>query len=140
VTDVSVRISGLRELNTAFRQIDRELPKNLRAGFLPVAQHVVGVAQQRMPHLTGTAQRAVKPRATQRGASIAFGGDAAPYGPWLDFGGRVGRRKSIVRPFITEGRYVYPGIAESREEIEQGADTAVKNAARHAGFETKGAL
>jgi hypothetical protein len=140
VTDVSVRIVGLRELNTAFRQIDRELPKGLRTEFLVVAEHVVGVIQHRMPHVSGDAQKSVKPRASQKGAGIAFGGKDAPYMPWLDFGGRVGRRKSIVRPFITEGRYVYPGIAESREEIEQGADTAVKNAARHAGFETKGAL
>lgn len=138
--DVSVKITGLRELGRAFRQMDVDLPKELKAEFLPVAQRVVGVVQQRMPHRSGRAQGSVKARASARGASIAAGGRAAPYYQWLDFGGSVGRNRSVKRTMPKGGRYIYPAIAESRDEIVKGADEAVAKVARSAGFGTRGGL
>lgn len=140
MTDVSVKITGLRETVAAFKQVDAGLPKEMRLEFLGVARHVVGVVQQRMPHRTGTAQSSVVPRASQKGAGIAIGGARAEYAPWLDFGGAVGRKKSVIRPFIREGRYLYPAIVESNDEIQAAADAAVKHVAEQAGFETKGGL
>jgi len=142
VPDVEVR--GLRELQGAFRTIDRDLPKELRLHLKDIATHVVGVVQQRMPFGTGEAARSVKPRATQRGAGIAFPAGGKPwrdvkadYYPWLDFGGKVGRGRSIVRPVVKGGRYIYPAIAESRGYIETEVNAAVEVVAEHAGFETR---
>lgn len=152
VVEVSVKITGLKELSGAFRAVDDNLPVELKAKFLGVAQHIVGIAQQRMPHITGRAQNSVKARASARGAAIAFGGSAAPYMPWLDFGGSVGRGHkpgvawsgAIKRDWqgvpLGEGRYVYPAISEARPETEKAVDEAIQIVAREAGFETKGGL
>jgi len=135
---VEVTFRGLKEVGTAFRQVDRELPIELKLSFRAIVTKVIGHAQSRIPHITGRAAASLKPRATQKGAAIAFGGTAAPYYPWLDFGGRVGRNRSISRPFIKEGRYVYPTIRADREMIIKDVEDAVEHTAEKAGFETRG--
>lgn len=150
--ETRVEVRGLRDLSRAFKQVDADLPKELRDEMKAIADHVVGVAQQRMPFRTGTAARSLKPRATQRGAGIAFpgGGDRgkAAYYPWLDFGGTTGRGHvsnghngyggSITRQRIAGGRYLYPAIAESKGYIAEAVDDAVVKVAKGAGFEVRG--
>lgn len=142
------RVTGLREVTAGLRQQSKEAPRALRSAFLPIAQKVASEVQQKVPHRTGRAAASVKARAGQRGAAIAFGGDAAPYFPWLDFGGTVGRghelgpwKGSIKRPWagrpIGSGRYVYPTIEEQSEEIRRAAEDAVLGVARDAGFEVR---
>jgi hypothetical protein len=141
----SVLITGLRELQAAYRSIDRELPKLLRVAMKGIADHVVGVVQQRMPWESGEAAKSLKPRATQLGAGIArpaggtpWRGEKADYSPWLDFGGAVGRKHSVIRPVVKGGRYLYPAIAASKGETLDEAAKAIKKAASDQGFETKG--
>jgi hypothetical protein len=144
--DIKVEVRGIRELNRAFRAVDTDLSKELKSAFRAVAEHVVGIAQQRMPYKSGGAVKSVKPRASSTGAGIAFGGNAAPYEPWLDFGGSTGRGHkpkvagsgAIKRPFIKEGRYVYPAISESKDYTMDEVGKAIDSIARGAGFEVKG--
>lgn len=148
VTEEAVKVRGLRELSSAFRKMDVELPKALKGEFLGVAQGIAGKVQQRMPHISGRAQGSVKARASVRGASIAAGGRAAPYYQFLDFGGSTGRGHkpgaagsgSIKRRFVKGGRYIYPALAEHRDDIEKAVDEAVEKVARSAGFATRGEL
>lgn len=140
--DYKVEIHGVRELNSALKKVDAELPKELRVRFLGIANEVIGVAQQKMPYQTGEAANSIKPRASQKGAGIAFpaGGGVykAAYYPWLDFGGAVGRKKSSVRPFIKTGRFIYPAIEESKGDIEEAALDAVEAMADAASLDTRG--
>lgn len=142
----TVQVRGLREVVTAFRRVDKGIPRGLRSEFLPIAQQVQSDIQRRVPVLKGNARASVKARASQRGAAIAFGGDKAPYFPWLDFGGTTGKGHrpgaaysgSVKRPWMGrpgDGRYVYPAIADNEAEIEAAATDAVLNVARIAGFE-----
>ena len=50
-------------------------------------------------------------------ARIEAGGSKVPYYPWLDFGGRVGRRKSVHRPFLKDGRYIYDAFNRHRDDF-----------------------
>jgi hypothetical protein len=154
----SVEVIGLRELTTAFRQVDREFARELRVAFKLIADHVVGEAQQKMPFITGDAAKSFKPRSTDRGAEIIYprGGpfsarDPVGYVPWLDYGGgREGARgitasspiahaKSsggFKREHRPKGRFLYPAIAESRGYIEQEVYRAVEGVSQNAGFGT----
>jgi len=135
-----VEVRGIRELSRAFKRVDAELPKEMKAAFLRIAGTVADVARGKVPVISGKAASSIKPRASARGASIVFGGTVAEYYPWLDFGGRVGRNKSIVREVIPGGRYVYPAIASQKDETAAAVEKAVDQVARHAGFETKAGL
>lgn len=145
----AVQVRGLREVQSAFRKVDKGIPKGFREEFMGIARTVAADAAGRVPSVTGRAAGSIKPRASQRGAGIAFGGRAAPYLPWLDFGGSTGKghrpgvgwsgsvkRDWLGRP-VGEGRYVYPAIADNRERIEQAAEEAVMNVAAKAGFEVR---
>ena len=149
MADPKLEVRGLRELALAFKRLDAELPKALRARFLSIASEVVAVARSRMPYVDGHAQESVKPRASARGAAIAFGGQVAPYMPWLDFGGSTGpghvpgvpwsgqiKRAWMGRP-VGEGRYVYPAIRQERPAIAEAAEDAVIEVARRQEFDTR---
>jgi hypothetical protein len=165
--DVKLRVTGLKEVQGAFRQVDLDLPKELRLHLKDIADHVVGIAQQRMPHIEGEAQKSLKPRATQKGAGIAFPsggpdswapgmggskgrGEKGAYYPWLDFGGTTGRgrvsagghqrasaRGNANRPLVKGGRYLYPAIGESKGYIEEQVLAAVEVVAERAKFEVR---
>lgn len=133
--DVEVKVVGLVELRKALKQVSTELPKEMKTGFKAIAQSIASGAQDKMPSISGKAKGSIKPRASASGASIVFGGSAAPYEPFLDFGGKVGRNKSVVRPFIKEGRYLYPTIKEKNTEIMEAVDKLITKVAESAGFD-----
>lgn len=142
----AIEVRGIRELGSALRQIDKELPKGIRTEFLPMAKMVVAAVKRKataeFKHPTGQAISSIRPRASQSGAGIAFGGKAAPYYPWLDFGGSVGPKDAtghgtIHRWWIKGGRYVYPTIEEKRPEIMDAVDKAIVAVTRRAHLEVR---
>jgi hypothetical protein len=149
VTDYKLEVKGINELVRAFKKVDTDIPAGLRKELLAVATDVAGAIQQDVPWRTGKAARSVRPRASQRGAGIAFGGNAAPYFPWLDFGGTTGKGHrpgvpysgSVKREWLGnprgEGRYVYATIRDKGKDIEEAVEVAVVNAAKRAQFEVK---
>ena len=146
-TSVSVKVTGLAEVNRALKRTSDELKPELKAELLKVADKVAGDVQQRMPWLTGRAIQSVAPHSTAGGASIAAGGRAAPYYGWLDFGGTTGRGHvpgkggsgSISRPYMGKGtgefgRYLYPAIMADEQVILEDAGKAIDTVMGRAGF------
>jgi len=134
---VKVEITGGRELRKALKQIDTELGKELRTGFKGIAQAIVDKVTPHVPRLTGNAAGSYKARGGQRGAAIAFGGPKAEYAPWLEFGGKVGKKNSVERPFIKEGRWLYPTIKSEREQLIEATDDLIDKVVEHAGLDIK---
>lgn len=130
-----VRIQGLAQFRRALRQLDASLPRTLRVAMNEAAALLIRKAQPLVPRVTGKAANSMKVRSSQAAVRVAVGGNKAPYFPWLDFGGRVGRNDSARRPFITEGRYLYPTLRANRSEFDEVLEEALKGAARNAGIE-----
>lgn len=138
-SSVRVEVRGIAELSAAFKGIDKELPKALQVEFKAIAEGVARKAAGKVPQgKTGHAAGSIRARATAKGAGIAFGGPKAEYYPWLDFGGRVGRKRSIKRDIVSGGRYVYPTIGENKEEIGRAALEAIERVAERNDFEVRG--
>jgi len=131
----AVRITGLRELSKAFAKVDKEIGKDMRLGFLRIAQAIASTVASKVPKRTGRAAKSYRARASKGGAGIAWAGPKAPYVPWLDFGGNIARAS---RPFVPTGRYLYPTISEHRGDIDDMASDVIRAAARSAGFEVRG--
>lgn len=130
----TIRAVGLADTVRALKQVDKELPKELRLGLNRVVDVLVGLIRPKVPTLTGAARASIKSRSTQTVARIAVGGDKASYYPWLDFGGAVGRNKSVRRSFVQEGRYVYPTLRENRNEIMQQLEDVTTEVTARAGL------
>ncbi len=130
-----ITVAGIKEFQKALRKLDADMPKLLRVAFNQSSELVIGYAKPKVPRRSGAAASSLKVRSSQREARIAAGGRKAPYYAWLDFGGRVGRGGSVVRPFLTQGRYIYPGLAANREQITSVMSASLADVARQAGVE-----
>lgn len=114
-----LKISGLREFQAALKSMDGEAQKKLRLVLNEAADLVAAGARRRMPSRSGRAKGSVKTSSSQREARVKGGGAKAPYYPWLDFGGAVGREKSVKRRYYPDGRFIFPAYGEDRGAIEE---------------------
>lgn len=130
-----VEVSGLRQFGRALKKVDSDLPKALRAALNECATLLIDETRPLIPKKSGRAARSLKARSTRSEVRVAVGGRLAPYYPWLDFGGRVGRNRSIRREFIKEGRYLYPTLGKNREKFKKTLDGALRGLAEDAGLE-----
>ena len=151
-----VRVVGVVELRKALRDIDKDLAKELAAGLAEAADIVADEARAHVPRRSGRAADSIKVRKQSAGASLAVGGTKAPYYPWLDFGGTVGRGRvpggakklaggatgghagSVKRPFIQGGRYIYPALRHKEAQVKAKVDEVMARMATKAGFDTDG--
>lgn len=131
----AIRVDGLAEFQRSLRKLDSDLPKVLRIALNEAADLVVGEARSRVPRRSGRAQASIKAASTRTAVRVRAGGNRAPYYPWLDFGGRVGPRKSVRRPFLKDGRYIYDGYFKLKAsgEFEQVLTKALLGVAAQAG-------
>lgn len=130
-----IKIDGLNEFVRNLKKLDRDLPKALRIAFNAAADIVVQDAKPGIPTKSGKAKSSVKAKSTQTASRVTGGGRKAPYYPWLDFGGRVGRNKSIRRPFIRDGRYIYSAYFRNRPKYAELLEKALLDVASQAGVE-----
>lgn len=108
MSESAIRIEGLAEFTRHLRRLDSDLPKALRLAMNEAADLVATDARKLVPRRSGRAAASIRVASTRTAVRVRAGGPKAPYYPWLDFGGRVGRKKATVRRFDKEGRYLYP--------------------------------
>lgn len=133
----AIKIDGLKKFSKDLKKLDSDLPKMLRLALNEVADVIVDDAKPDVPHRSGKAARSVKAKSTRTAVRVAGGGSRAPYYPWLDFGGRVGRKKSVKRPFKKKGRYIYAAYFRARDsgELTDTAEKALLKVVQAAGIE-----
>lgn len=133
--DLKIGIGGLAQLNRGLRAVDTEAPKQLRIALNSAADLLADTARPEVPSLSGAARRSIVARSTRTAARVAVGGKKAPYYPWLDFGGK-GKKpgRPAARPFIREGRYIYPTLRKIRPQIEAQLQDAISAVIRNAGL------
>lgn len=131
----AIKVDGLAQFTRTLKKLDSDIPKMQRKALNDAAEIVLGYARPRIPRRSGAAASSLKAKSTQTAVRVAAGGTKAPYYPWLDFGGRVGRRKQTKRPFIGDGRYIYPALSAKRDEFEEALRAALVESAKTAGFE-----
>ena len=132
---MTVRIDGLRDLNRSLKALEPELAKQVKGVLNDAAQIVVNTARPQVPAVTGRARASIVVRSTARESRVRVGGPSAPYYPWLDFGGRTGRNKSVVRKFERHGRYLFPAAARQRDHITAILDKRLTALIRGAGLD-----
>jgi len=135
----AIRVDGLAEFSRNLRKLDADLPKALRVALNDAADVVVGAARVRVPKRSGRAAASIRARSTRTAVRVAGGGKRVPYYPWLDFGGRVGRRKAVKRAFLKEGRYIYAAYFDktSSGAFQEVLTGALLDVARQAGIEVQ---
>lgn len=132
-----IKVDGLAEFNRSLRALGKDAPKALRVANNGAAEVVVTYVRPRAPsgpEKGGHAASSVKARSTRTEARVSGGSKRFPYYPWLDFGGAAGPGKRIRRPFIKEGRYIWAGYVNQREEFVRLLTDALVQVGRDAGL------
>jgi mRNA-degrading endonuclease RelE of RelBE toxin-antitoxin system len=139
VAVVAVKVDGLAQFQRDLKKLDSDLPKALRVALNKAADVIVTDARPEVPKRTGRAQGSVRARSTRTAVRVSAGGRRAPYYPWLDFGGKVGRHRSVSRAFFTDGRYLYPTYFRRRDagEFQEVLAAALLDVASAAGIEVQ---
>ena len=133
----AIKVDGLAQFSRNLKKLDADLPKALRIALNEAADVVVGDAKSRVPRRTGRAQASIKAQSTRTAVRVKAGGARVPYFAWLDFGGRVGRKRSVKRAFLKEGRYLYAAYFDKRDsgELQTVLTKALLDVVRQAGLE-----
>lgn len=135
MTQEAIRVTGLAEFVRDLKRLDADLPKALRVAFNGCADIVVNDARSSIPSRSGKARSSVKARSTQAASRVVGGSKKVPYYPWLDFGGKVGRGRSVSRPFLKHGRYIYNAYFDNRNRYVELLEQSLLDVARQAGVE-----
>src|SRR5690606_30163928 len=138
--NVTVHSEGLREFRQALRRVEGDAPNQLRIALSDVADIVDQGTKPQVPVRRGHAHGSVQDQSPQEKARVVAGGKRVPYYPWLDFGGRVGRKNATVREFVKDGRYLFPTYRQLRDRgvIEERLVRAIVRVARSVGWEVTG--
>jgi len=134
----AIRVEGLRQFSRNLRRMDKNLPKALRLAGNAAADIVVAEAKPRVPTgpgIGGHAKSSIKAASTRTQARISAGGKKYPYYPWLDFGGAVGRNRSVRRPFLKSGRYIWKAYDDRQGDVARTLSNELDRVARSAGIE-----
>lgn len=133
----AIRIDGLRQFSRNLKKLDADLPKVLRVALNESADLVIDTARPDVPKRSGQAARSMRAASTRTAVRVKAGGARAPHYPWLDFGGRVGKNRSVVRRFNSDGRYLYPTYFDLRDSgrIQDVLQRSLLDVARQSGVE-----
>lgn len=130
-------VTGDRELMAQLRAAGRGAAEMGDQAEDDAAEMVALFARRKVP--LGPA-RGGHVRATLRaerdgGAAVVRGGGPGfLYFGWLEFGGHVGIRGSVFREKVKTGRYIYPTLAERRQEIDEQMDHELRQLVRRHGL------
>lgn len=134
--DLKVEVGGLAQLNRALRAVDKDAPKELRLSLNSAADVLIAHARPKIAVVSGAARRSLVAQSTRTSARVSAGGKRAPHYPWWSFGGE-GRVKGrpAKRPFIREGRDIYPTLREVRPLIESDLQDSLTALVRKSGLD-----
>lgn len=129
--NAEVHIEGWKEFAKAVKKADPELNKELKRRGKEIAELVAADARGRAPKLKGKLAGSIKAGSTNKGAYVQGGKGTVPYFGWIDFGGqRKGKNGALAeRPFMTEGRILFPALWAQRDTVEKGYEMLVRDMA-----------
>lgn len=132
---VHVEIRGLRELRTGMDRLTDNIDEAADASFQVAAQQVATLVRTRVPHLTGRLASSVTAEEATTGAGAQVSeGAGVPYAGWIEFGGTRGR------PYVAEGRFLYPASRDATPFFVRAGDAAARQAIARTSWPTPSPL
>lgn len=129
-----IRVEGLKEFQKKVVAADKQFGTELRLGLNEAARIVASAAAPRVAVRSGRLRASVRALSTQREGRAVMGSAAVPYAGWWEFGGAVGRNKSVLRPRVPQGRALYPAFIAQRVQVEAVAARVLNRSADRAGL------
>ena len=114
---VEVEVHGVAELAAGSRRLAKNIAESAPHALLEAAGRAATAARGRAPRVSGRLASSVHTGASRDAAWVGFG-DGVPYAGWIEFGGTRGR------PYVPQGRYLYPAAKDTEQQVIQAAERA----------------
>jgi hypothetical protein len=130
-----IDVDSFDDLTAALQRYASATPERIDRLLGNAAVQVADDARPLIPRgPTGAARASLGVRTGPGPASVGGGGSRAPYYPWLEFGGAVGRNESVRRPLVPGGRYIWPAWAKNRTDVLTAMERGLAQLATESGF------
>lgn len=137
-----VDVDGLPEVAAALRALESRADAHLDQTCADSAEAVASRTRAVLPvgpgaggHLRASVGVDRRPGMV---ATVSHGGPRFRYGPWIEFGGNVGRHNSVHRTWIRGGRYLFRMLAMIKPGIEPHMHAQLREACRESGWNPRG--
>jgi phage gpG-like protein len=117
---VTTQVLGLSELERGSKRLFEHIDEHAKTAFRSTADQVATLIGRKQPRLTGRLAASATASGTDKGADVGIGGPGVPYAGWIEFGGTRGR------PYVSQGRTVYPTAEASKHLFEQAGEQAAR--------------
>jgi hypothetical protein len=119
---VTVDVKGLPQLKRGTAELTEKIGETAGERLFRVAEHAGQDVSAKVPRKTGRFAGSVRSTLakSERKSSVRIGG-RVPYAGWLEFGGTRGR------PYIKQGRWLYPTALAAEPQAVRAADDAAKD-------------
>ncbi|MBO0880549.1 MAG: hypothetical protein J2P17_09430 [Mycobacterium sp.] len=112
-----IEFIGLRTIRRDLKKLNAdEFPQAMINAGLAVSEPLAGRVRTALPFESGDLQRTVRTARIRTGAALRVGTKRVPYAPWIEFGGTRRRPHISSRPFIRDGRYIFPAARQAGPE------------------------
>ena len=116
---ISATVRGIPELERGSKRLFTHIDTGAEQAFRSTAAQVAALIRARQPVVSGALAASAGTEPTDHGASVTLG-DGVPYAGWIEFGGTRGR------PYVPEGRTVYPTAEASKPMFERTGETVAR--------------
>lgn len=145
--DPVVAIVGIkalsRDINKLTDDVRSPLFKAIQAAGRAAADPVAAATRSALPTSTrsnvpaaGQLAASVRTSGTRTGAAVRMGSARVPWAGWVEFGGTRHRPFESSRPFVKDGRYLFPAARSLAERSEQLYSSALSKVFATAGVWT----
>lgn len=131
---ITVEATGLKEFDAKVHRLVSLTDHVVLDSETYAAKVTVDTARPSVPVLTGAAAASLRVVDYSDGAAATGGNSAVPYYGWLEFGGDAGRKHSVHRATVPEGRYLRPAFVQNLDKIERKMDDLMNDAINEAGL------
>jgi hypothetical protein len=133
----AVEVVGLRALQRDLKRladpVGGDMADALAAAGRQAAQPVADAVRNAYPTVTGRLAGSVRVTGSRTGAAVRVGRKSIPYAGPVDFGGYPGDR-----PYLPDGRYLYPAMAAHAADAVAAYQRAVAAAVDRFGWTNPG--
>jgi hypothetical protein len=122
---VAIIVRGVPEFIVGCQELGVNVKEAVDVAFRRIADQAAILVAPKVPVVSGRLQRSVAANVDDQGGrpNVTMGGEL-PYAGWVEYGGTRGR------PYLPEGRYVYPTAHAARFELRLAGEIATEEQIR----------
>jgi hypothetical protein len=106
-----VAVIGMKALSKDLAKLTADrgaLNKALSAAARQAVEPVAAATRSSLPQDSGRLAGTVRVSATRTGGAVRMGSTSARYAGWVEFGGTRRAPRLSTRPYLSQGRYMFP--------------------------------